>query len=85
MAPSLLALGESMMPGICCSLSRFRLWVKAWLDNVHAMMVPRRSLSVGKSAGGSARAHRLQSTALTMGADVKARAVSYSMVLSPFT
>jgi hypothetical protein len=40
------------------------------------------SLSVGESASGSERAHRLQKGALAMGAGVKARAVSYSMVLS---
>jgi hypothetical protein len=43
------------------------------------------SLSVGKSADGSERSHRLRDSALAMGADVKARMVSYSMVMSPLT
>lgn len=45
------------------------------------MVVPGTSLSVGKGADGSERAHRLRKGALAMGADVQARIVSYSMVL----
>jgi hypothetical protein len=46
------------------------------------MAVPRMALRVGRSADGSERAHRLRKGALAMGADVKARIVFYSMVLS---